>query len=180
MRLYLVPIRIKKARRYFRSLSCRKPAARLSSPSSRSACLSRWSCVPIPRQNCLLYRFPTSPETCIRPLTPSHSNRLTHEFTDTCVISVWIPTSFDVRPLFQQYGTATYTEGMTLATMEAFLQLKTLFVCQSYNFDLSGSCTSFICPHKGPQKVWYKLICNIYLSTSYPHVCICMAFTLLS
>ena len=79
----------KKARKVLsRSLSCRKPAARLLSPSSRSACHSRWLYVPLPHQNCLLYQFPTSPETCIQPLTPSHSTRFTHELTDMCVISV--------------------------------------------------------------------------------------------
>ena len=48
------PMRIKKPGRYFRSISCRKPAAKLPSLSSRSACHFRWRCVPHPRQNCPL------------------------------------------------------------------------------------------------------------------------------
>lgn len=43
--------------------------------------------------------FRPHPGRVSRPLTPSHSNRLTHELTDVCVISVCPPTSFDVRPL---------------------------------------------------------------------------------
>lgn len=34
-----------------------------------------------------------------RPLMPSASNRLTHELTDMCVISVWSPTCSEVRPV---------------------------------------------------------------------------------
>ena len=44
----------KKPGKYFRSLSCRKPAARLPLLSSHSASHSRWLYVPLPRQNCLL------------------------------------------------------------------------------------------------------------------------------
>ena len=45
---------IKKPRRYFCSVYCQKPAARLLSLSSHPACHSRWLCVPHLRQNCPL------------------------------------------------------------------------------------------------------------------------------
>ena len=43
--------------------------------------------------------FRPRPGRVSRPLTPSASKRFTHELTDICVISVYTPTSLEVRPL---------------------------------------------------------------------------------